>query len=75
MCGRRSETAYVADMVQSCERILHELIILGEAAKHVDERRRARYKDVPWADISGMRDKLVHPQVPARRRVAFGRAA
>ena len=83
MCGRRSETAYVADMVQACERILvfasgvsddelmrhdrpirgavlHELIVLGEAAKHVDERRAARFPDIPWADIAGMRDKLVH---------------
>ena len=83
MCGHRSEIAYVADMVEACERvlvfasgwsdselverdlphrgaILHQLTILGEAAKYVTEATRERWTDIPWADIVGMRDKLVH---------------
>ncbi|MFU8890119.1 MAG: DUF86 domain-containing protein [Anaerosomatales bacterium] len=83
MCGRRSESAYVADMLQACERmlvfasgvsdedlmrhdrphrgaVLHELIVLGEAAKHVSDSRRTMMPAIPWADMTGMRDKLVH---------------
>lgn len=34
--------------------------ILGEAAKHIDEEIRAKYPDIPWKMIAGMRDKLIH---------------
>jgi len=40
--------------------ILHELVILGEAARYVTPERRAQWGDIPWQDIVGMRDKLVH---------------
>lgn len=40
--------------------VLHELIVLGEAAKHVSEPRRTKMPAIPWADMTGMRDKLVH---------------
>jgi len=34
--------------------------IIGEAAKHVPPSFRAKYPDVPWNDMAGMRDKLIH---------------
>ncbi|MDI6719446.1 MAG: DUF86 domain-containing protein [Methanomicrobiales archaeon] len=34
--------------------------IIGEAAKHVPASVRSRYPDIPWSDIAGMRDKLIH---------------
>jgi len=40
--------------------ILHQLTILGEAAKYVTEERREHWSGIPWADIVGMRDRLVH---------------
>ena len=83
MCGRKNETAYLADMVEACERVivfasgvadddlmdrsaplrgavLHQLTILGEAAKYIDDERRLVWPTIPWADMTGMRDKLVH---------------
>ena len=95
MCGRRNEIAYVADMVEACERvmvfasgrsdedllnreqpyrgaILHQLTILGEAAKHIDADRRSRWSDIPWADIAGMRDKLVHYYQGIDERIVIG---
>jgi uncharacterized protein with HEPN domain len=34
--------------------------IIGEAAARVGEETRAKYLDVPWADVIGMRNRLVH---------------
>jgi len=34
--------------------------IIGEATKQLDPEIRARYSDVPWADMAGMRDVIIH---------------
>lgn len=34
--------------------------IMGEAAKHVPEGVRKKYSEIPWKDIAGMRDKIIH---------------
>ncbi|MEM6332425.1 MAG: HepT-like ribonuclease domain-containing protein [Planctomycetota bacterium] len=34
--------------------------IVGEAAKGVSQPRRERLDSLPWKDICGMRDRLIH---------------
>jgi len=34
--------------------------IVGEAARQVSERGRARYSSIPWREITSMRNRLVH---------------
>ena len=34
--------------------------IIGEAATKVTEGTRARYSQIPWVDIVGMRNRLIH---------------
>jgi uncharacterized protein with HEPN domain len=34
--------------------------IIGEAVKRVPDPVRNQYPDIPWRDMAGMRDKLIH---------------
>jgi uncharacterized protein with HEPN domain len=34
--------------------------IIGEAVKRIPDSVRSQYHDIPWRDIAGMRDKLIH---------------
>ncbi len=40
--------------------VLRCIEIIGEATKHIPESIRLKYSDVPWKDIAGMRDKVIH---------------
>lgn len=40
--------------------ILHNLEIIGEAAKHVPDALRLRHPEVEWRKISGLRDIVAH---------------
>ena len=45
-------------MVQDA--VVRNLEIVGEAAKRVSPEMRQRAPGVPWREMAGMRDKLVH---------------
>lgn len=36
------------------------LEIIGEAAARLPPEERARYPEIPWTDIVGMRNRLIH---------------
>jgi uncharacterized protein with HEPN domain len=40
--------------------IIRQIEIIGEAARRLSGDLRNKYSHVPWADIAGMRDKLIH---------------
>jgi uncharacterized protein with HEPN domain len=40
--------------------VIRQLEIVGEAVKHLSSDLRDRYPLVPWQDIAGARDKLIH---------------
>ncbi len=40
--------------------VVRELEIMGEATKRLSEGFRAAHADVPWRQIAGMRDVLIH---------------
>lgn len=39
---------------------LYNLVIIGEAAKHLGEDPKARHPEIPWRRIAGLRDLLTH---------------
>jgi uncharacterized protein with HEPN domain len=40
--------------------VVRALEIVGEAAKNIPSDVRKNYPEVPWKDISGMRNKVIH---------------
>jgi uncharacterized protein with HEPN domain len=40
--------------------VIRQIQIIGEASKKLSIDITEKYKDIPWRDITGMRDKLVH---------------
>jgi len=46
--------------IQTQDAVIRRLEIIGEAVKNIPEDFRRRYPDVPWRQIAGMRDVLIH---------------
>jgi len=40
--------------------VVREIEIIGEAVKNISPNTKERYADIPWRQIAGMRDKLIH---------------
>ncbi|MDP3028281.1 MAG: DUF86 domain-containing protein [Deltaproteobacteria bacterium] len=40
--------------------VIRKLEILGEAAKKIPDEIRLSYPQVPWKEMAGMRDRLIH---------------
>jgi len=40
--------------------IIHSVEIIGEAVTAISEEVRSRYPEVPWEEISGTRNRLIH---------------
>lgn len=42
------------------EAIVRQLEIIGEAAGHVPEDIQSKVPDIPWTNLVGMRNRLIH---------------
>lgn len=40
--------------------VIRQIEIIGEATKRLSREIRKGHPDIPWKDIAGMRDKLIH---------------
>lgn len=40
--------------------VIRKFEIIGEAAKNISEELKQKYPRVPWKEMAGMRDKLIH---------------
>ncbi len=50
---------FVADK-KTINAVVRSLEIIGEAAKKIPVEIRASHPEIPWQEIAGMRDKLIH---------------
>ncbi len=52
-------SGFVADR-RTVDAVLHNLQVVGEAAKRLPSEMLAGAPEVPWRDVTGLRDILVH---------------
>jgi len=45
---------------KTCDAVIRCIEVIGEATKNIPDEVRKRYASIPWRDMAGMRDKIIH---------------
>jgi len=45
---------------RACDAVVRCIEVIGEATKNVPYEIRNKYLSIPWRDMAGMRDKIIH---------------
>lgn len=45
---------------KTCDGVIRCIEVIGEASKNIPDDIRSRYPFIPWSDMAGMRDKVIH---------------
>ena len=55
----KSEAEFMADELLQ-DAVIRNLEVIGEAVTKLSAELKAFHADVPWSDIAGMRNRLIH---------------
>ncbi|MBX3037056.1 MAG: DUF86 domain-containing protein [Anaerolineales bacterium] len=58
IAGMNLDTFQIDDKTNSA--VMRKLEIIGEAVKQIPDEMRQKYSQIPWKEMAGMRDKLIH---------------
>ena len=58
----KDREAFEADQLTQ-DAVVRQLEVIGEATKRVSKELRSRNPDIPWTDMAGMRDVLIHDYI------------
>ena len=58
----KDREAFETDLVTH-DAVVRQLEIIGEATKRVSKELRSKHPDIPWSDMAGMRDVLIHDYI------------
>ena len=57
---RDSDKDSFARDVKTFDAVIRNLEVIGEAAKRIPEDIRSKFTNIPWKEICGLRDVLIH---------------
>lgn len=57
--AEKTRTEFASD-IQLQDAVIRRLAIIGEAARRVSDSTRQTLPTVPWVEIGGMRNRLIH---------------
>ncbi len=46
--------------IKTQDAVIRNIEIIGEATKNLSDEIRNRYPEIPWKELAGMRDRLIH---------------
>ena len=58
----KDRESFEADLVTQ-DAVVRQLEVIGEATKRVSKEFRSKHPDIPWSDMAGMRDLLIHDYI------------
>lgn len=50
---------------------IRQIEILGEATKRISDSFKERHPDIPWKDMAGMRDKVIHDYIDVDLNIVY----
>ena len=51
--------------------VIRNIEIIGEATKKISDNLKSQYREIPWKEMSGMRDKLIHDYLGVDAKVVW----
>jgi len=45
---------------KTCDAVIRCIEVIGEVSKNIPDEIRSKYPFIPWRDMAGMRDKIIH---------------
>ena len=70
----KSESDFMADELTQ-DGVMRNLEIIGEAVSKLSPELKLKYDDVPWHEISGMRNRLIHGYVDVNLEIVWDTVA
>jgi len=65
-----SQDSFFADELKY-DAVMRNFGIIGEAVKHVPDEVRVKHQDIPWKEMAGMRDFVVHEYFGIAKNVVW----
>ena len=56
---------------KTVDAVLRNFEVIGEAAKNVPNEIYDKYSEIPWSEMAGMRDKLIHGYATIELRIVW----
>ena len=70
----KSEADFMADEVLQ-DAVIRNLEVIGEAVTKLSSELKAVHPDVPWSDIAGMRNRLIHGYMTVNLEIVWDTVA
>ena len=69
-CGSDREV-FIGDRMRQ-DATLRKLEVIGQAVKNLSEHTKSRQSEIPWKQIAGMRDKVIHDYFGVNLEIVWG---
>ena len=68
---KEGESVFFRDR-KTQDAVIRNLEIIGEAVKQLPSELTTRHETIPWKDITGMRDRLIHHYFGVNLKMVWG---